>query len=145
MVDAGAARSPALPPAHGGAVIAVIAIGGVVGALARYQLGRWWPTPADGFPAATLVVNLLGCLAIGVLLVLITERFQPHPLLRPFVATGVLGGFTTFSTYALDVAQLLEHGRVDTALLYLVVTALGAVCAAGIGMAGTRRVLARGR
>ena len=135
-----AGRLPA-PPLR--AVLVAVAVGGVIGALARYQVGRWWPTPDNGFPAATLVINLLGCLVIGVVLVLVTERLTAHPLVRPFVGTGILGGFTTFSTYALDIQQLLVHGRLGTALLYLVGTALGAVAAAALGMAGTRRMLTR--
>ncbi len=141
MVDPEPARRPPAPPL--GQVLGAVALGGVIGALARYQIGRWWPTPVDGFPAATLSINLLGCLVIGMFLVLITERLTPHPLVRPFFGTGVLGGFTTFSTYALDIQQLLAHGRVGTALVYLALTALGAVAAAAVGMAGMRRVLAR--
>lgn len=124
-------------------MVAVVALGGVIGALARYQVGRWWPTPVDGFPAATLGINLIGCLVIGGFLVLITERLTPHPLVRPLIGTGILGGFTTFSTYALDVQQLLAHGRLGTALLYLVGTALGAVAAAALGIAAMRRWLPR--
>lgn len=139
MVDPEPARRPAEPPQP--RVLGAVALGGVIGALARYQIGRWWGTPVDGFPAATLFINLLGCLVIGIFLVLITERLTPHPLVRPFFGTGVLGGFTTFSTYALDIQQLLAHARLGTALLYLAVTALGAVAAAAVGMAGTRRLL----
>ncbi len=124
-------------------MLGVISVGGVIGALARYQIGRWWPTPPSGFPAATLSINLLGCLVIGTFLVLITERITPHPLLRPFFGTGVLGGFTTFSTYALDVQTLLTHGRVGTGLLYAAVTAAGSVAAAASGMALTRRLPTR--
>ena len=86
------------PPPPLGRAVGAVAIGGVIGALARHQVGRWWPTKLDSFPAATLFINLLGCLVIGAFLVLITERFTPHPLTRPFVGTGILGGFTTFST-----------------------------------------------
>ena len=141
MVAPEPARRPSAPPPH--RVLGAVALGGVIGALARYQIGRWWPTPVDGFPAATLFINLLGCLVIGIFLVLITERMTPHPLARPFFGTGVLGGFTTFSTYALDLQQLLTHARVGTALLYLFLTALGAVGAAALGMAGARRMLPR--
>jgi CrcB protein len=139
VVDPAAARLPS--PASPRRVLGAIAAGGVVGALSRYQIGRWWPTPVDGFPAATLLINLVGCLLIGAVLVLITERLTPHPLVRPFVVTGVLGGFTTFSTYALDIQVLLSHGRVDTALAYLVLTAAGSVGAAALGMTSARRLL----
>lgn len=140
MVDPERAWIPAAPPL--GQVLGVVATGGVIGSLARYQVGRWWPARANGFPASTLSINLLGCLVIGVFLLLITERLTPHPLLRPFVGTGVLGGFTTFSTYALDIRQLLTHGRLVTALLYLGTTAVGAVMAAAIGVVGARRIIA---
>ena len=123
------------------AIIGVIAVGGVIGALARYQIGRWWPTPADGFPSATLVINLLGCLLIGILMVLIGNALMPNPLIRPFFGTGILGGFTTFSTYAVDLQNLLGHGQAGIALAYLVSTALGAIGAASGGMFLTRRVI----
>jgi CrcB protein len=116
------------------AVLGVIAVGGVLGALLRYQIGRWWPTPTDHFPSATLTINLTGCLAIGVLLGVIGEMSSPPPLLRPFLGTGVLGGFTTFSTYAVDIQTLLRHGDAGIALAYLFATAAGAVAAVGLGL-----------
>ncbi len=126
-----------------GKILGVIALGGMTGALARFQIGKWWPTPVDGFPATTLGINLVGCLLIGVLMVFITERSTPHPLVRPFLGTGVLGGFTTFSSYALDLHTLITHARVDTALGYLAATALGAIAAVTLGMTLTRRLLIR--
>jgi fluoride exporter len=128
---------------HHARVLWVIAAGGVIGALARYQVGRWWPTPADGFPTATLTVNLVGCLLIGVLMVVVTERWSPHPLVRPFLGTGVLGGFTTFSTYSADIQMLIAHGRAGTALAYLAGTAVGAVVAVALGISSTRRLMSK--
>lgn len=126
-----------------GRVLGVIALGGVIGALARYQLGKWWPAPIDAFPAATLTINLLGCLLIGVLMVLIADLGTRRPLVRPFLGTGVLGGFTTFSTYAVDLQTLIGQGRADTALGYLAATAVGAVAAVTFGMFLARRVPVR--
>ena len=126
------------------AVIGAIAVGGVIGALARYQIGRWWPTPSDGFPGATLVINVSGCLLIGILMVLVTEAMRPHPLVRPFFGTGVLGGFTTFSTYSVDLQHLLAGGQVGTALAYLFATAVGAVTATGAAMYFTRKLVRPG-
>ena len=126
---------------HHPAIIGAIAVGGVIGALARYQIGRWWPTPTDGFPSATLAINLIGCLLIGILMVLIGHALAPNPLIRPFFATGILGGFTTFSTYAVDLQNLLGHGQAGTALAYLLATALGAVAAVSGGMFVTRRLI----
>jgi fluoride ion exporter CrcB/FEX len=65
----------------------------------------------DDFPWSTLLVNASGCVLIGVLMVLVTEVTEPHRLVRPFLAVGFLGGFTTFSTFGLDVQSLLLAGR----------------------------------
>ncbi|MEW1637319.1 CrcB family protein [Streptomyces sp. NPDC093801] len=116
-------------------VIAAVAVGGALGATARYALALLWPAGASGFPWATFWTNVAGCALIGVLMALISEegRRSPHPLLRPFAGTGVLGGFTTFSTYAVDFSRLLDAGRAGLALAYAgltVVGALGAVWAA---------------
>jgi len=125
-----------LARSHGG-VLVVIAAGGGLGALARYGLGRAWPTPAGGFPWATFTVNVVGCLLIGVLMVLISEVGVAHPLARPFLGVGVLGGFTTFSTYADEVRDLLRPGSAPLAFGYLAGTVLGALLAvlAGVRLA----------
>lgn len=125
-----------------GAVLATIAIGGIVGAEARYGLGLAWPHPAAGVPWSTLVINTSGCLLIGILMVLITERFTPHPLLRPLLGVGVLGGYTTFSTFAVDVVTLAVHGQPLLALGYLLVTPVAALVAVWIGASLTRRFVA---
>ena len=70
-----------------------------------------WPNPPGTFPTTILLVNLLGCLVIGVFLTLITELWTAHRLVRPFFGTGVLGGFTTFSTYSLDIVTLVRLGH----------------------------------
>jgi CrcB protein len=123
-------------------VVAVVALGGVIGSLARYQAGIIWHTADGAFPTTTFSVNLLGCLIIGVFMTVITEIWTAHRLLRPFVGTGILGGFTTFSTYSLDIAGLLRTGHSGTALLYLAATAVGAIAAVALGMLGTRRLVA---
>jgi CrcB protein len=120
-------------------VLAVISAGGVVGALARYQVGRSWPVPATGFPWSTLAVNVSGCLLIGVLLGVLSERPRAHPLLRPLLGTGVLGGYTTFSTYTVDLHRLLTTGHVGTAGLYLLGTLAAALAATTVGMQLGRR------
>ncbi|MFF5389879.1 fluoride efflux transporter CrcB [Streptomyces sp. NPDC013012] len=123
------------------AVVAVVAAGGSLGALARFGASLLWPTPTAAFPWTTLTVNAAGCLAIGVLLVAVTEAFTAHPLLRPFFGTGFLGGFTTFSTYCVDVERLVDAGRAGTALTYLVATVAAATAAVAAGAFGTRRLL----
>ncbi|WP_033207974.1 fluoride efflux transporter CrcB [Streptomyces bikiniensis] len=130
-------------PRHGvPVVVAVVAVGGSLGALARFGASLLWPTPAGAFPWTTLTVNAAGCLAIGVLLVAVTEALTAHPLLRPFLGTGFLGGFTTFSTYCVDVERLVAADRAATALVYLVATVAAALAAVTAGARGTRRLLA---
>ncbi|MEV5431642.1 fluoride efflux transporter CrcB [Streptomyces sp. NPDC052701] len=124
-------------------VVAVVALGGGAGAAARYAAALGWPAGAGGFPWATFWVNAAGCAVIGVLMVVVTEIRSAHRLVRPFLGTGVLGGFTTFSTYAVDVQQLVEHGRIGTALAYLAATPLAALTAVWLAATATRR--ARGR
>lgn len=114
--------------------IAVIAAGGVVGTLCRLgvseAIGPW---DGIGFPTATLLVNLLGCLAIGVIAAWPRLAHERHPWARPFLITGVLGGFTTFSGIALEVGVLLESGRVPTMLGYLGLTMAGGLAAVAVG------------
>ncbi|WP_078891581.1 fluoride efflux transporter CrcB [Streptomyces sp. NRRL S-350] len=126
-----------------GPAVAVVAVGGAVGAVARYAAGLGWETAPTAFPWTTLLVNVVGCAVIGVFLVVITEGRPAHPLLRPFFGTGVLGGFTTFSTYAVDVRRLLEAGRPGPGLAYLGVTLLGALGAVWLAAGLTRRLIHR--
>jgi CrcB protein len=125
------------------AVLGVVAAGGVLGALARYGIGLAVPHPPSGFPWATFAINVSGCLLIGVLMVLVTDVWPGHRLLRPFLGTGLLGGYTTFSTYVVDVQHLLAAGAARTALAYLVGTLLAALVAVQIGMAAARWVTRR--
>ncbi|WP_425582677.1 fluoride efflux transporter FluC [Streptomyces thermolineatus] len=129
--------------AHPFAVLGAVAAGGALGAAARHGAALLWPVPAGAFPWSTLGVNAVGSGLIGVLMVLVAERGAGHPLVRPFLGTGVLGGFTTFSAYAADVAGLLTRGDAAAALGYAAATlaaALGAVWAAA---AATRRLVRR--
>ncbi|MEW2498726.1 fluoride efflux transporter CrcB [Streptomyces nodosus] len=129
---------------HGqGPVVAVVSLGGALGATARYAASLLWPTMTGGFPWATFVVNLAGCAVIGVFMVVITEVWAAHRLVRPFFGTGVLGGFTTFSTYAVDIQRLVDTGHPRTALAYLFATVLGALAVVWLAMTATRQALAR--
>jgi fluoride exporter len=84
------------------------------------------------------VVNTSGCLLIGILLVVVLEITQPHPLVRPFLGTGVLGGHTTFSTASVDVQQLIDAGHAALALTYLGATLGAALLATWSGMTAAR-------
>ncbi|PZH19768.1 fluoride efflux transporter CrcB [Streptomyces sp. NTH33] len=124
-------------------VVAVVALGGALGATGRYAVSRWWPAPAGGFPWATFSVNVVGCAVIGVFMVVITDVWGAHRLVRPFFGTGVLGGFTTFSTYAVDIQKLVDSGHARTALAYLAATLCAALAAVWLAVTATRRVLQR--
>ncbi|MFC8244405.1 fluoride efflux transporter CrcB [Streptomyces chartreusis] len=122
-------------------VVAVVAAGGALGATARYALALWWPLQPGGFPWATFWTNVVGCAVIGVFMVIITDVWAAHRLVRPFFGTGVLGGFTTFSTYAVDIQRLVDDGHPRTGLGYLAATLVAALTAVWLASAATRRVL----
>jgi fluoride exporter len=110
-----------------------IAVGGVIGALGRFAIallvGEWNPA---ALPWATLTANIVGCLAIGA--VAGSAAIAAGPAwLRPFLITGVLGGFTTFSALALETGLLLDAGRVLVAAGYVVVTMAAGLMAVRIG------------
>jgi len=120
----------------------------MVGALARYGIAASFPHRPGEFAWATFCVNTAGCLLIGVLMVVITEVRQAHRLLRPFLGVGVLGGFTTFSTYVVDVQTALHAHAPRIALLYLAATPVAAIAAVFTGVRLTRaaaRLAARRR
>jgi fluoride exporter len=110
------------------------ALGGALGALARWALAAAMPHSPGGWPWSTLLVNLVGCLAIGVLLAVLLERFPDSRRLRPFLAVGVLGGFTTYSTFAVDVVELTGAGRAPLAVAYVLASVLGGVFAVVVGL-----------
>ena len=119
-------------------MLAVISLGGMVGALARYGIGYAFPASPTGFPWATFGINVAGCLLIGVLMVLVTDVWGGRKLIRPFLGVGVLGGFTTFSTYVVDIQRLVNSGAAGTALGYLAGTVLAAMAAVYAGITATR-------
>jgi CrcB protein len=124
-------------------VLAAVAAGGVLGAEARYAVGALLPHPDGGWPWSTLLVNVSGCVLIGVLMVVITELGEVHRLVRPFLGVGVLGGYTTFSTATVEVLALLSAGRPGAAMGYLVATPALAVLACAGGVVATRLLAGR--
>lgn len=124
-------------------VVGAVGLGGAVGACARYGLELAWPTPSGGFPWATLIVNVTGCALMGALMVAITEVWVGHRLLRPLLGTGVLGGYTTFSTFAADVDTLAASGHPVRALLYLIATPVLVLITTWTAAALTRRLIIR--
>ncbi|MVA97520.1 fluoride efflux transporter CrcB [Nitratireductor sp. CAU 1489] len=115
--------------------IAIIAAGGAIGASLRHLTGvLFLRLLGPGFPWATLTVNIVGGFAMGLLVELLARRVGASPELRLFMATGLLGGFTTFSAFSLEVALLWERGALCLAALYLAASVIGAVGALFCGL-----------
>ena len=118
-----------------------VGVGGFVGANARYAVGRLLTGRlGDGFPYATLLVNVSGSLAIGVVLTLLTERFMANPAWRLLVVVGFLGGYTTFSAYAFETLALMERGAWARTAAYVLASNVAPLlgCYAGIVLARVR-------
>ena len=109
-----------------------VALGGAIGSMGRAGVSVWMPS-VGAFPLPTLAVNLLGSLAIGLMWATLT-RMDASPMWSAFVITGVLGGFTTFSSFSLETLQLFEQGAWQTALLYVALSLLTCVFGAGLGV-----------
>jgi CrcB protein len=110
------------------------ALGGALGALARWGVAVALPSSPGSWPWATLLVNLTGCLLIGVLLAVLLARYPSSPWLRPLLATGVLGGYTTYSAFAVEVVQLIDAGALGMVAAYVVASVLGGVLAVTAGL-----------
>lgn len=119
----------------------LVAAGGAMGALARFQLGIVVRTHfLTGWPAATLAVNLLGALGIGVVSVLL-ERNDLHPEYRSLLVIGFFGAFTTFSTFSFELLHMIQRAAWHTALGYALVSLAGCLLGAAAGVWLTRMLL----
>ena len=122
--------------------ILLVAIGGAVGSVARHLVGvaslRLF---GPAFPFGTLIVNLVGAFVMGIFVELLARRFGASNDLRLLIATGVLGGFTTFSSFALDTAVLWERGEVISSFVYVATTLVLGLAALFLGL-GLARTLA---
>ena len=118
-----------------------IAAGGAIGALLRY-----WTSLAvhsrlgSGFPYGTLAVNVLGSLLMGFLYIWFIERLAAGAAVRAFLLIGVLGAFTTFSTFSMETLNLIEGGQLGKALLNVVISVTVCVCAATLGVIAARQL-----
>jgi CrcB protein len=120
-----------------------VALGGAIGASGRYMVGSLvGHLPHGGFPLGTFAVNAVGSFVLGVLAALMAMTWSPSPELRAFLVVGVLGGFTTFSAFSLDVILLIERGRAALALGYVAGTLIVAVGGLFAGLRLTRMLLA---
>jgi CrcB protein len=117
------------------------AVGGALGALVRWGITVLVPASPGHWPWATFAVNLSGCLAIGVLLAVLPTRFPHVSWLRPLLAVGFLGGYTTFSTFAVESVRLADGGAWPIAAGYVVASVAGGAACVFAGLAAARAVL----
>lgn len=110
-----------------------ISLGGALGSLGRYAVELAVPHEGGGFPWATLIVNISGAFAMGVLIGYLIDRPGVHRLARPFVGVGFLGGWTTFSALAVDVVELTHTGHAQAAIIYVGSTFAVGVLAVAVG------------
>jgi CrcB protein len=119
----------------------LVALGGAAGSVARYGAYRLWPSAPGGWPIPTLTVNLLGSFAIGLLYMYLAARGGSSDNARLFWMTGVLGGFTTYSAFALEATLL---GFSFTGMAYVLATVAGCLGSAWLGRAIGAALLAGG-
>ncbi len=120
-----------------------VAIGGGIGSLLRYQLGRmltqiFGPQAMMAFPWATLAVNVIGSMAMGVLVGWLARHGQAGEQFRLLIGVGLLGGFTTFSSFSLELMVLIERGQAGQAFVYAAVSVLAGLSALYIGLIAMR-------
>lgn len=125
-----------------GSTLLAIFLGGTVGTVARYLLEVHHPVAAGHFPWVTLTVNLSGSLAIGLLVPVTAQVAHRAPLLRPLLMVGFLGGWTTYSTLAVDATLLAKDGAVGEFVAYLAATVVGGLVLVVAGHALGRRLVA---
>lgn len=119
-----------------------IALGGATGALSRHFLANWVHSHWQGtLPLGTLLVNMVGSFAIGIVYVVLMERQLLHPDWRGVLMVGFLGAFTTFSTFSLETISLMEAGHITHAVIYMLGSAIVCVLMAGIAMQLTRALI----
>ncbi|MEK7697346.1 MAG: fluoride efflux transporter CrcB [Pseudomonadota bacterium] len=121
--------------------VLAIGIGGAIGSLLRFWMSTWVHSFAGrGFPYGTLTVNVLGCLVMGVLFVLFTERFSDNAVLRAGMLIGVLGGFTTFSSFSIETFNLMEQGAYIKAVSNMVLSLVLCVGSTWLGVILGRQI-----
>ena len=109
--------------------VIVVGLGGFVGAVCRYLIGLIPVNEATVFPIKTFLINIVGCIVIGMISLAATKNTSLNPQLLLFLKVGVCGGFTTFSTFALETTELIKNGNTLMALIYM----LGSVLV-GVGV-----------
>jgi fluoride exporter len=134
-----ATRPPATSVRAEPAVLGAVALGGALGAPARYGVAQLIHVAPNSFPWATFWTNISGSFVLGLIMVLILERFPPTRYLRPFVATGFLGAYTTYSTFAVETDLLVKNGHAAIGIGYAAASLAAGLVAVWGGMWVARR------
>jgi fluoride exporter len=121
-----------------GVIVFALGCGGVVGAVARYAVSLGLPTPPNQFPWSTFLINVSGSALLGFLLILLIEQFPRGRLVRPLVGSGVIGAYTTFSTFEVDTVLLFRAHDIGVGLLYLFSSLFAGLLAIWLGMNAAR-------
>ncbi|MBO6949620.1 MAG: fluoride efflux transporter CrcB [Rhodospirillales bacterium] len=122
--------------------ILYVAAGGAIGAVGRYGVvSLAGAVLGHGFPYGTLIVNVVGSFVLGVLIEVSALAWSPSPEVRAMIVIGVLGAFTTFSTFSLDVVTLMTRGETAHAMVYVAVSVVVSIAALWAGMTVMRAVL----
>lgn len=120
----------------------LVMAGGAIGAACRYQLGRLMThIMGPGYPWGTLVANVLGGFAMGLLVGILARFIDGGEQIRLFVAVGILGGFTTFSSFSLEVVLMLQRGQLATGIGYVTASVVGAVGFMALGLFAVRTIV----
>lgn len=115
-------------------LIVAIGAGSFIGGILRYGLVVWTgQKPSGDFPIGTLMVNLIGCLLIGIIYGF-SNNWNISPEWRLVITTGFLGGFTTFSAFSVETVTMLKNGYMGAAMLYIIISVLGGLLATFAGM-----------
>ena len=121
-------------------MVAVVALGGALGAAARYGVNQAVPTAEGGFPWATFWINTSGSLMLGLFLVIVLERLATTRYVGPFFGSGFVGAFTTFSTFSVETDLLIKDGHAMTAVAYVASTLIVGLSCAWVGIVAGRRL-----
>lgn len=126
------------PHPVGARTVLAVGLGGIVGAIARYAISLALPTVSGGFPWGTFLVNVTGSAVLGLVVVVLAEQFPDNHLARPLLATGVIGAYTTFSTYVVEADLLVKDGHALMAAAYVVASAAAGLAAVWAGTVAGR-------
>ena len=113
--------------------VMLIAIGGALGTVARYELSLAVPVRPGALPITTLIINVVGALLLGALLGTLGRTAPNDRIMRPLLGVGFLGGFTTFSTFAVETVQLVRHEQAAVAAIYVIASIAFGLAAASAG------------